>query len=503
MTSTPPTSEALLSTMDQLIPQPVFTSPTGDTFTLTPQSAIYVNPSPGEVANIAHYLADKLKSSTGYDIRVLPIPETTEAGGIYLTTSEDPALGDEGYELSITPDTVTLTAPHPAGLFWGVQTIRQLLPSAIESATPQTVPWKMPTGAIRDYPRFSWRGAMLDVSRHFFGVEDVKSYIDALAYYKINRLHLHLSDDQGWRIMIQSWPKLATHGGSTEVGGGPGGYYTQAEYAEIVAYAQGRYIMVIPEIDMPGHTNAALASYPELNCDGVSPPLYTGTEVGFSSLCIEKELTFSFVDDVIKEIAALTPGPYIHIGGDEAKATNKADYAYFIERVQGIIQSYDKQMIGWEEISQSQLHEGTIVQHWFSSFAKDAVEQGAKVIMSPSTKAYLDMKYDESTPLGLDWAGFTDVQDAYTWDPASQVEGVSEGDVLGVEAPLWAETLQTSADVEVMAFPRLLGYAEIGWSASTGRDWEEYRIRLAAHGPRLTAMGVNFYHSPLVSWPID
>jgi hexosaminidase len=322
-----------------------------------------------------------------------------------------------------------------------------------------------------------------------------------MAYYKLNRFHMHLSDDQGWRLAINSWPNLATYGGSTQVGGGSGGYYTQAEYAEIVAYAQSRYITVIPEIDMPGHTNAALASYAELNCDGKAPPLHTGTEVGFSSLCIDKEITFAFVEDVIREIAALTPGPYLHVGGDETHATSAVDYVQFIDRVQAIVQAHGKQMVGWEEIAQSDLLPSSVAQHWHSDQARTAAQQGAKVIMSPASRTYLDMKYDPSTPLGLNWAGTIDVKEAYTWDPATQVSGVSESDVLGVEAALWSETLQTIEDVEFMAFPRLPGCAEIGWSPETGRNWDEYRIRLAAHGPRLTAMGVNFYRSPLVPWP--
>jgi hexosaminidase len=322
-----------------------------------------------------------------------------------------------------------------------------------------------------------------------------------MAYYKLNRLHLHLSDDQGWRLEIKAWPNLTTIGGSTAVGGAPGGYYTQAEYAELVAYAQSRYILIVPEIDMPGHTNAALASYPELNCDGQAPALYEGTSVGFSSLCIGQDLTFEFVDDVIGELAALTPGPYLHIGGDEAAATSEADYQLFLERTQAIVEQHGKQMVGWEEIAQIQLRPTSIAQHWNSDLAAQAARQGAKVILSPSSRAYLDMKYDASTALGLVWAGTTDVQDAYTWDPATQVAGVAESDILGVEAPLWTETLQTIDEIEFMAFPRLAGHAVIGWSPSAGRTWDEYQARLATHGPRLTALGVNFYAAPQIAWP--
>jgi len=223
--------------------------------------------------------------------------------------------------------------------------------------------------------------------------------------------------------------------------------------------------------------------------------------VGFSSLCANKEITYQFLEDVVREIAALTPGPYFHIGGDEAAATNETDYLQFVERIQRIVQAQGKQMVGWEEIAKAHLLPTTIVQHWHGQAAQRVVQQGAKVIMSPASRTYVDMKYDASTPLGLNWAGYIEVQDGYDWDPAKVLSGVSESDVLGVEAPLWSETIQTMDDIEFMVFPRLAGYAEIGWSPASGRDWNEYRVRLAAHGPRLTAMGVNFYRSKQVPWP--
>ena len=495
---TPPPS------MENVIPKPVSVVTTGGAFSLSANTAIYVEPATDEAKAIGQYLADHLNPSTGYGIQVQTMAGAPAKGSIYLTLAgADPALGGEGYELTITPELVTVKANQPAGLFYGVQTIRQLLPAAIDSPSVQPGPWQMGTGTIKDYPRFAWRGAMLDVARHFFGVQDVTRYIDLLAYYKINRLHLHLADDQGWRIQIKSWPNLTLYGGSLEVGGTPGGYYSQDDYSYIVAYAQRRYITIIPEIDMPGHITAALASYPELNCDGLAPELYTGTEVGFSSLCIGKDITYTFLENVIGELAALTPGPYIHIGGDEASATDLADYIPFIERVQTIIKDNGKQMIGWEEIAQARLLPTSIAQHWNPSegFALQAVQQGMKVIMSPADRAYMDMKYTPSTVLGLDWAGDITVQMAYSWDPASMVDGVTENHILGVEAPLWSETLNTMADIEYMAFPRILGYAEIGWTPQAGRDWYEYKLRLATHGPRLEALSVNFCPSPEVAWP--
>ena len=488
-----------------IIPMPVSITSTGGSFVLTSTADIYVEPGSAELTAIGQYLADKLNPSTGYGIQVLTTTGAPANGNIYLTTvGGDPTLGDEGYQLTVTSSLVKVVAYKPAGLFRGIQTIRQMLPAAIESAMLQPGPWNMASGTVRDYPRFSWRGSMLDVARHFFSVTDVKRYIDLMAYYKLNVFHFHLSDDQGWRIMINSWPNLATYGGGTQVGGTcTNCYYTQAQYSDIVAYAQSRYITLVPEIDMPGHTNAALASYAELNCNGVAPARYTGTNVGFSSLCISKPITYTFVDDVIRELAALTPGAYIHVGGDEASSTTTADYVSFVSQVQTIVQAHGKQMIGWEEIAQiNGLSASSVAQHWNTtdSFAPTAVQKGARVLMSPANKAYLDMKYSRKTRLGQTWAGLINTQTGYEWDPAAIVNGVPESSVSGVEAPLWTETIVTMADIEYMAYPRLPGYAEMGWSPMSGRNWSEYKVRLGSHGPRLTAMGVNFYRDTLVPW---
>ena len=487
--------------LQNLIPRPVYAAPAAGKFRLAPQTAIRVDPPSAGLVGLAGYLADRLRPVTGYTLAVVAANRAPAGGNILLSTyGADPALGEEGYELIVEPSAVRLWAAGLAGIFWGIQTLRQLLPPAIESPQPQAGPWEMPAGVVRDWPRFGWRGVMLDVARHFFGVEDVKRYIDLAAYHKLNRLHLHLTDDQGWRLMIESWPELARRGGATAVGGDLGGYYTQAEYAELAAYAQSHFITLVPEIDLPGHTNAALAAYPELNCSGVAPEPYTGIAVGFSSLCIPKEITYRFVDEVIGEVAALTPGPYLHIGGDEAKSTPPADYVQFIERLQSIVQARGKQMVGWEEISNASLLPSSIAQAWASDVSKKAVQQGCKVIVSPGNRTYLDMMYDENCPLGLHWAGYVEVRDAYDWDPAALVPDIPESAILGVEAPLWSETLHTIGDIEFMAFPRLVGIAEIGWSPAAGRGWDEYRLRLGHYGPRLSALGVNFYGSPQVDW---
>lgn len=251
---------------------------------------------------------------------------------------------------------------------------------------------------------------------------------------------------------------------------------------------------------MPGHTNAALASYPELTCDGVAPPLYTGIEVGFSALCLGKDEVDTFVADVVGELAAITPGPYIHIGGDEAVALGAEEYRQFIERAQAVVQAHGKAAVGWEEVAHATLVPGTVVQHWRGDAARLAVAQGAKIIMSPSSRVYLDMKYHAGTPIGLRWAGYIEVQDAYEWDPAAQVSGVGEGDVLGVEAPIWTETIVTREHLDFMAFPRLAAVAEVGWSPQARREWASFRERLGGHGPRLAALGVQFYRSEQIPW---
>jgi hexosaminidase len=466
-----------------VVPKPVSLTPGTGAFVVRASSAVSVSPSTPETRRIAMALAGIL----GVGVRSAPAPVALELGG-------SARLGDEGYELGVAPSGIRLVAHAPAGLFYGVQTIRQLVAGKRVAAV-----------RIRDRPRFGWRGAMLDVARHFRPVRDVKRFVDLIALYKLNRLHLHLSDDQGWRIAISKWPRLATHGGSTQVGGGRGGYYTQRQYSEIVRYAAARFVELVPEIDMPGHVHAALSSYPKLACDGKPTPLYTGIDVGFSSLCVDKQVTYDFVSDVIGELTRLTPGPFVHVGGDEAGATKPADYLRFMRRVQEIVRSQGKRMIGWEEIGRMKLDPSSVVQHWNpdrarASLSARAAAQGAKVIMSPADHAYLDMKYDASTRPGLTWAGYTSVRDAYAWEPTRQVLGVGAGAVLGVEAPLWSETVQSMADAEYLAFPRLIGIAEIGWSPLRGRSWPDYRTRLGAQGPLLDALGVHYYRSPDVPW---
>jgi hexosaminidase len=477
----------------------------GTWFPLGGSTRILTPPGSAEAAAVGERLAGVLRRSTGLPLPVSPGAPAARAGAVSLELSGDDRLGDEGYELAVTGASVTLRANGLAGLSMGVQTLRQLLPAAVEAATVQPGPWRLPGVRIADRPRFAWRGAMLDVARHFFTVAEVRRFVDLIALYKLNVLHLHLTDDQGWRIAINSRPRLAAHGGSTQVGGGPGGHYTQAQYAELVAYARERHVTVVPEIDLPGHTNAALASYGELNCDGRPRELYTGMEVGFSSLCVEEPATWRFLDEVLGELAALTPGPYLHIGGDECRTLGDGQYARFVERAQRLVRAHGKRAVGWQEITKARLLPTTVAQWWDQRTGGDevraAVRQGTRLVLSPAPMTYLDLKYDRHTRLGLEWAGHLEVRDAYDWDPATVLDGVGETDVLGVEAPLWSETLRGIADAERMTFPRLPAVAEIAWSPAAARGWDDFRRRLAAHGPRWSAMAVDYHRSPQVPWP--
>ena len=466
----------------------------------------------GEAARLGEALATLLRPATGFRIPVETTDGAAPREAVVLRLGGPATLGPEGYELTVTADSVRLTAAAPAGLFYAAQTLRQLLPAGIEaeqSPIPAASAWTVPPGRIVDRPRFAYRSAMLDVARHFFTVDEVQQYIDLLALYKLNTLHLHLTDDQGWRIQIDAWPRLTTVGGRTEVAGRSGGFYTKADYGEIVRYAAERFITVVPEIDMPAHTQAAIAAYPEFGCGRPAPDsslnaplpgLYTGIHVGFSALCPDKDSTYQFVDDVVRELAAMTPGPYLHLGGDEVEALSHAQYAQFIERVQDIVARHGKMMVGWDEIGRARLRPGTVAQLWRSDTAMAAARQGAKLVISPATRVYIDMKYTPATEVGHRWAAFIELRTAYDWDPVTHFPGVSERDVLGVEAPLWTETVKNITAAQYLALPRLPAIAEVAWSPASARAWRSFRTRIAAHAPRWRLLGLNFYPSPQVEW---
>ncbi|GIF11270.1 beta-N-acetylhexosaminidase [Actinoplanes teichomyceticus] len=489
-------------TVDSVVPAPAEVVPSrAAPFRITATTVITAT---GAAVPVAEQLAAALRPATGH-----PLP-VRAAGGpaieLRLNAAADPWLGDEGYRLEIGAGGVALRANRPAGLFAGTQTVRQLLPPQIEATSVRRADWTVPAGVIRDRPRFPYRGAMLDLARHFHPPADVKRYIDEISRFKINYLHLHLTDDQGWRIEIDGWPRLTTVGGGpgTGVRGLGGGHLTQDDYRDLVRYAAERYVTIVPEVDMPGHVNAAQVAYPELTCDGVAPRPRTDIRVGYSSLCTGKEVTYRFAEDVIRQLAALTPGPYLHLGGDEAHSTGHADYLAFEQRVLPLVARYGKIAYGWQEIAEAPAATGAVIQYWAATRDSPpvaaAAAAGAKVVLSPADRTYLDMQYDLLTPGGLHWAGTIEVDAAYGWDPATWARGVPAEAVLGVEAPLWSETLRDYGRIEFQAFPRLPAIAELGWSPRAAHDWTSFRERLGAYGRRWTRRGVHFYRSPRIRW---
>ena len=518
-----------------------------------------------ESLGVAERFAEPLRRATGFAIPVEAGPQGGSGNGTGDGGTAGPAASDlvfvvaageapgdavEGYTLESGADGVRLAASTAEGLYRGTQTLRQLLPAQLEGAgggvrastgldpqsSPQTAAdpqWEVPAASVADAPRFAYRGAMLDVARHFRPVDDVLRYLDEIALLKLNALHLHLTDDQGWRIAIDAWPELTGVGASTSVDGDGGGFYTKDDYRRIVAYAAERYITIVPELDLPGHTNAALSAYPELNADGVAPAPYEGIEVGFSSLSAAPERTEAtdrFLADVTREVAELTPGPWLHLGGDESLATSTEDYLDLLRRITAAGAATGKTVIGWHEMGASpELPPGTIGQYWSfvepqegaAELTRSFVEQGGRVILSPADVAYLDMKYGDvadgaaaedprAGALGLEWAdGPTTLAEAYGWEPTAIVPGIGEREILGIEAPVWTETLRSLDDVEFMAFPRLLAIAEIAWSpapaagpdGSAGtRDLEDFVERVATLGVRLDAMGVDHFRVAGVPW---
>jgi N-acetyl-beta-hexosaminidase len=426
----------------------------------------------------------------------------------------------ESYRISVDAASVEVSARDEAGLFYAAQTLGQLL-------TRDGERWILPAVTIEDAPRFPYRGVMLDVARHFHPVETVKAYIDRAAALKFNVLHLHLTDDQGWRLQLSSRPKLTELASGSAVGGDAGGFYTKVDYAEIIAHALARHMTVVPEFDMPGHTHAVGLAYPELAEDpvlsthieeiadshggGLPQPgvPYEGMAVGFSSLKTREEATYDFVADVFGELAGMTPGPYLHFGGDESLATSAEDFSVFVDRVSEIIADLGKTPIAWHEAGSRTIDDSTVGQYWgfvtptggMDDKARAFVANGARIILSPSDAIYLDMKYDESTAIGLTWAnGPTSVHDAYAWEPAAVVDGIDEDDILGVEAPLWTETVRSLDDIDTLAFPRIGAAAEAAWSPSAARDWDSFRARVGGLAPLWRAQGIGFFPSPEIDW---
>ena len=483
------------STYNNIIPKPLTYEEKEGKFTVNNNTVLYVkgkNESEiAEISKIADYINEKLSVPTGFKLKV-DKNSTVKDNGIVLTTDGGKeSQGNEGYSLVSNDKNIIITSYKPEGIFRGIQTFIQMLPVDIEkSSLVNNIEWSIPAVFITDKPKYGYRGFMIDVARNFFDINEIKRQIDFASQYKINKLHLHLSDDQGWRLEIKKYPELTQVGGSTKVGGGKGGYYTQEQFKDLVNYAKTRYMDIVPEFDMPGHSNAALASYDFLNPDNKKKPLYTGIDVGFSSFMTDSEKTYEFIDDVFKEVSEISPSKYIHIGGDEALSTKKEDYDYFVGRVAKLAQKYGKTPIGWDPIDTSpSIDSSVVLENWKDS--NDAARaKNMKMIIAIAGKAYLDMKYNEDTPYGLDWAGFIPIETAYKWDPQDYAP---EQLILGIEAPLWTETIADEKQMDYMIYPRLLGYAEIGWTPKELRSWDEYKVRLKNQKERFVNKGINFY----------
>jgi hexosaminidase len=525
-----------------LVPQPAKLEVGAGQFTLTAQTKIIIEPQAKEVAAIGEYLAAHLRPATGFALPVAGTRWSSKAGAIMLQQdSAAKALGAEGYELTVTPEAVTVRAPQPAGLFYGVTTLLQLLPPE-SFATQQVtgVAWVAPAVKITDQPRFAWRGLMLDVSRHFFTKAEVKHLLDAMALHKLNTFHWHLTDDQGWRIEIKKYPQLTQVGAwrkdigfgldpqsSTAYGpdGRYGGFYTQDDIREIVAYAQSRYITIVPEIEMPGHAGAALMSYPEFSCEG-KPMGELGAGVHASVYCAGRDDTFIFLQNILTEVIALFPGKYVHIGGDEVPKDNWKKCArcqarmqaeglknehelqsYFVRRIEKLINAQGKNLVGWSEIREGGLAANAAVMDWIGG-AVETAGGGHDVIMSPTAYSYFDYYQ------GMDHAvepraigGFLPLRKVYGFEPIpAKLPPEQHRHILGAQGNIWTEYIPSLKQVEYMAFPRGAALAEVAWSPAAAKDWDDFSRRLTTHVRRLELAGVNFRRlnlaeeNPLGAW---
>ncbi|MGB3182123.1 MAG: family 20 glycosylhydrolase [Cyclobacteriaceae bacterium] len=527
-----------------VIPEPVSMVAGEGSFVLDEKTKIIVPDSRPEYEGVTRYLQSLIGPATGFSL----MKETGKPGkglNLMLSAQRDEELGDEGYHLVVNKKGIHITANTPAGLFYGVQTLMQLLPGEIESSEQTSRQWAVPYVDITDYPRFGWRGIMLDVSRHFFTKEEVKEVIRQMARYKYNRFHWHLTDDQGWRIEIDGLPELTEVGAwrverygrfgerrppEPDEAAPYGGYYTPEDIREVIAFAKDHFIEVMPEVDVPGHSMAAIASYPDLSVTDstvyVSPGHKFANWLGDGKFVMTEdntldptdENTYNFLDKVFGEIAELFPFEYIHMGGDEAYhgywerdsavqvfmqqhdlEDTEALQSYFVGRVNDIIQSKGKKMIGWDEIMYGGLAKGASVMSWQGTKAGiKASQQGVNVVMSPWPMAYLDL-YQGDRAVEAPTYSKARLQDIYGWDPVP--EGADSAYIMGGQGNIWTEHIPKPSQIEYMAYPRALALSEVLWSPRSERDWKELIPKLEDEFTRLDAAGINYSRSmydPLV-----
>jgi hexosaminidase len=519
-----------------IIPEPVALTKKAGAFAWTDNIAININGG-AESKFAAAYLQQRIRTATGY---TSTIAEKNAAAPVQLiiNTSANTAIGKEGYQLSVTNNKITISANQPAGLFYGVQTLLQLLPKQIESRElVKNVKWELPCVEITDYPRFGWRGLMLDVSRHFFTKEEVKRFIDEMARYKFNLLHWHLVDDEGWRVEIKSLPKLTQVGAWRVNRTGTfgnflpikddepknyGGFYTQEDIKEVVQYAKEHFVNVLPEIDIPGHSLAAIASYPELSCtpgadkyrvrSGEMIMDWSGPHFKAlidNTLCPANEKVYPFIDKVMTELAQLFPFEYIHVGGDECAKnfweTNDAIKAlmqkeklktleevqgYFENRVEKIVNSKGKKMIGWDEILEGGVSPTAAIMSWRGTKGGvEASKKGHEVVMSPTTFVYLDYMQSDEIMEPRVYASLR-LNKTYSYEPVS--EGINEKLVKGLQGNLWTEQVYTYRQVQYMLWPRAFAVSEIAWSPAAKKNWKGFVNKVETHFERFDAGEIKY-----------
>jgi len=471
------------------------------------------------IGQVVDYFARHVQQATGIPLHILEEPPNGEQKVILFKKTTDETLGEEGYRLTVRSTQILLKANRPAGLFYGVQTLFQLLPSEIFAINdPQNGSWRVPCVTILDKPRYPWRGLMLDVSRHFFPKEFVKKQIDYLAMHKMNRLHLHLTDDQGWRIEIKKYPKLTQISSWRREADGriTGGYYTQDDIRELVAYAQSRFVTIVPEIEMPGHCQAALAAYPQLSCTG--GPFHVATEWGVHKdvYCAGNDSTFAFLENVLSEVIRLFPSPYIHVGGDEVpkdrwKACSKCQariqaeglkdeaelQSYFIRRIEKFLNAHGKRLIGWDEILEGGLAPNAIVMSWRGiQGGIAAAKQQHDVVMTPTSSCYFDYYQGDPKTEPLAIGGNLPIEKVYQFDPTPKALSPEEAaHILGGQANLWTEYIATPEHAEYMTYPRLAAMAEVLWSPKEKRNWRDFFGRLLTQFKRYDVLGIHYARS--------
>jgi hexosaminidase len=513
--------------INSIIPKPVSYESGKGFFTITPSTQIVISPSSKELSKIADLLSERLRL---YQILEVPSKSGTFncLNTITLKLSQSNELGNEGYKLIVNKKDITISANNGAGIFYGMQTLLQLLPPAIESRSPEVLfkKYKVPVCKIIDYPRFEYRGMHLDVGRHIFPVEFIKKYIDLMSMYKINNFHWHLTEDQGWRLEIRKYPLLTEIGSvraSTPIGRNSrddnkpyGGFYTQAEAREIVEYASRRYVNIIPEIEMPGHALAALASYPNLSCTGGPFEVWTKWGVTDDIFCAGNEEVFAFLEDVLTEVISIFPSKYIHIGGDEAPKTRWEAcplcqkrvqdeglkdahelQSYFITRIEKFLNKNGRQIIGWDEILEGGLAPGATVMSWRGTEGGvQAARLGHPAIMTPGSPCYFNHYEGHPSLEPLAFGGYNPLKSVYLYEPVPQELSPEEAKyIIGSQGNLWTEYITNASQAEYMAYPRAIALAEVNWSAKASRNWEDFLNRFYQHTARLKERQVNYSKS--------